>query len=661
MKRPRMRDRLWWFDLVYPIAVAAILFASLTYIVYAGQRSSRLALMAEQEILEFSLERAAPRPAVKPGVLTVLVDPSDVRRFGRAPYGAAPEVSAAVYARAIEALATAGAKTIFVRWDAFAHQTDEVYYLPLTHALEKIRGHSEVFLVAPTSKVDAVPEPVAKLAKVLDDFACHEPERLQSNCPYQANWDSWVLTVLLQRALPGAMPPMPKLDDDDAGERGPLAPWLTMKLPSFPPSYILNLSPPQSLRRMTLGSLLDGDPIPAGTRFAFVGPDQSHTLSGVVPSPLDRFVRTVFDEKSVDVNIAGTPLTVFWAQLAQMIVDDALVRIPSETTVVVVTAALCLLIIVVMVLFGGAPASGMFVVYVALGPFVNGWTLSKLDIYLPLFDSYYFGLFTFIFAGFGRLSITAFQRWRLEEERRMHAHTADLKGNFISLLSHNLNTPVAKMQGMLALLSQHPGEAPWKGDVRHAESHVAQLELAIRGVLIASALEEGSTAETSRNALFIVDDLRRGMTGSLRRLGVTVVLGEAAAENEDELLLPLGFDLRALQAATASLSALYREGAQSAAQVRVEVDFFVSTDAAGSWLTVTFSSADGWIPASAEAVLTAGVVRPLRSLAGASFYADVLAGLAVLTVKTYGGTLRLRKDDGVIEARLKAVGTSVAT
>src|SRR5690242_5070062 len=120
-KRPGDRLRLWWFDVVYPITVAVILFTSLTYIVFSGQRSSRLSLLAEQSLLELSLKEGrgrAPRAAGE--VLAVSAVPLDVRRLGRAPLGIVPDVGIASYAKVVERLAEQGVKVIFVRIDGEA-------------------------------------------------------------------------------------------------------------------------------------------------------------------------------------------------------------------------------------------------------------------------------------------------------------------------------------------------------------------------------------------------------------------------------------------------------------------------------------------------------------------------------------------------------------
>lgn len=633
MNRPPkdLRERLWWFDVVYPITVAIILFSSLTYIVYSGRTSSRLSLLAEQSLLEFSLRNGRGRvPGAPEAVLAVSADPLDVRLLGRAPSGIVPDLSIAVYARIIETLADQGVKTIFVHLDAEAHPPDDVYFLPLVEALRRVKAQSKVYLVAPSTHHARLPAELLTLATILDDATCDEPEKIQTNCPYSPKWDDWVMPLLVSEMLGGVQP-------EDA-------PFLTQLLPSISPAYILNLSSAESLPLIHVRELFQ-QPLTRVPRYAFVGGDQTHALSSS-GGYVKRFTRTVYDPRKTNVEVAGTPFHIFWQQVAAMFLDHAMVHLPTQAYVLLATVAFCAVIVAAMGVFGGAAATGMFMVFMITGPFVNAWSLKHLFVYMPLFDCLYFGLSTFIFAGFARLSLTAFQRYRIDAQRRLHMRTADLKGNFISLLSHNLNTPVAKLSGMLGVLSGLPlapqEDNTWRRGVQEAEGHAARLEFAIRSILIASALEEGSLTPTARTARALMDEWAKTHGASLRRLGVRINLNEAPPPGDDDLLfVPLSFDIKALIASLAAYAALFARPGQ---ETELRVSYFVRDNDGIMTLVLTFAAVDAFPDAAALAILESATPPRIRSLGAERFFLDLLAGLGRLCREVYAGTLVVAKD-----------------
>ena len=91
-------------------------------------------------------------------------------------------------------------------------------------------------------------------------------------------------------------------------------------------------------------------------------------------------------------------------------------------------------------------------------------TLTALSLWV--FDSFYFwipissSLVTIvstymIFLGY-KLSLKENQTWKLEQEKRLASEVEQLKSNFVSLISHDLKTPIAKIQGICDRLLAHP-------------------------------------------------------------------------------------------------------------------------------------------------------------------------------------------------------------
>lgn len=630
-----LKQRFWWFDVVYPIALAAVLFTSLTYIVYQGQRQWRLAQQAERKLLEFSLKNSEPPPVKIAGrVLVVSADLKDIARLGRAPSGPVPDGSAAAYAQVVERLGAAGVANIFVHWDTEAHPQDEIYLLPLTETLKRLPSATKVWLVTSQGPDTPLPKALADQVGLLSEELSDDTDQLQVECSYVPDFKESVTQTILN-----------ELGEKNAPESDP-KPWVSTQLSSVFPRFILHLSRPADLATVSFGDVLGGGAGLQGFAAAFVGKNQSGAFSSSGNGSVVRQARTIYDAEVGEVGVTGTPLHVFWGMIAQMYVDRGMVAVPSQRVIIATTVAFCVLITIVMTLFGGGSALGMFMVYVATGPYANALAVRHLGVYLPLFDSYYFGLSTFIVAGLQKLSVTAFQRWRLDAQHRLHAHLADLKGNFISLLSHNLNTPVAKMQGMLSLLggAKQAGPAPeWTQGVRTAEELVTELEYSIRSVLVASALEEGATHETPRAAKGLADEFQQAMGPSLKRLGLSVQVSAVGTGDADLVHVPLNFDVRALTAAIGAATALFhRAGETNAVTVVFRVE---ETDAEPrERLIVELSSDKTWIDPSAERVLADPDRPTVRTLTeGASFFSDILAGLTTLAAKAYQGKVALHR------------------
>jgi hypothetical protein len=636
IKLLRLREKLWWFDVVYPVTLILFLFGSLTYIIYAGEPQSRISRIAEKQLLIHSMRLSGPRPIQTPGkVLVVNVSPFEINTFGRAPGGMVPDVNAGAYAKIIRHLANSEVRNIFVNWDTEAHLFDEIYMLPLTETLKQKSEETNIFFGMHPDHIGSMPAEFSKIAVMLDSGPCDEITEIQIECVYNKKWDDWVVQSVIN--VLG--------ENNRKDEIAP--PWISMELSSNSPRYILNISTRKDIESISFSDLLNRDISTLnGYEAAFVGVDYRNVLS---PSSLHSFplmVSTIHDPVTIDPRFSGTPMHVFWAQIAQMYIDRGMISVPSNKIIWATTIAYSILVLLVMFYFGGIHALGMFIVFGLAGPTVNAWALRNLQIYVPLFDAYYFGVTILITAGMLRLSFTSYQRWRLETQSHYHSKITDLKSNFISLFSHNLNTPVAKMQGMLGILKTSMNDQPeaYRRLAFTADTQVGLLEYAIRGVLVGSAIEEQSINDTSRPLRNLYVDLLESNASSLRRLGVNIA-PKLLHEADDELLFqPILFDVRAVSATISSVAALFRS-MDHGVHVQISMKKF-ETEKGDQGLTFEFICADSRISLQAAEILSDPEKRmPLKKLQGDKFIDEILAGLATLLVSHYRGAIAVSEDD----------------
>jgi len=630
-----LREKLWWFDVVYPITLILFLFGSLTYIIYAGEPQSRISRIAEKELLIHSMRLSGQREVKTPGkVLVVSVSPFEINRLGRAPAGTVPDVNAGAYAKIIRHLVNSDVRNIFINWDTEAHLFDEIYLLPLTETLKQKSGDTNIFFGMHPDHIASMPIDFSKTATMLDSAPCDEVTDIQIECVYNRKWDDWIVQSVIN-AL-----------GENTREETVTPAWVSMELSSNSPRYILNISPRTSLDSISVTELLNRDPATfASYEIVFVGVDYRNVLSPSSLHSLPLMVTTIYDPMTADPRFSGTPIHIFWAQIAQMYIDRNMISLPSNKIIWTTTIAFCILVLLILLYFGGIHALGMFIVFGVAGPSVNAWALSNLQIYVPLFDAYYFGVTVLITAGMSRLSFTSYQKWRLETQSHYHSKIADLKSNFISLFSHNLNTPVAKMQGMLGILkaSMNDQSEESRRLAFTADTQVGLLEYAIKGVLVGSAIEEKSINETSRPLRNLYMDVLESNTSSLKRLGVYVTSKLLHNPDDEVLLRPLLFDVRAVSATMSSMAALFRSNEHSV-HVQVSMGSFESGHG-DQGIICEFRCEGNRISPQATQILSDPHRRlPLKKLQGDKFIDEILAGLGTLLVNHYRGSIHIIED-----------------
>jgi signal transduction histidine kinase len=560
----KWRERLWWFDVIYPIALIALLFGSLTFIIYAGQPQMRLTSLAERELLTLSLRlRPHTDSATLPGAIAYIEAKStdDIERILEETTARTPKPV-----------------PIYVAWQPTS-----------SDQLARLRRFKEWRVVHVVNPNLLAERPSSDLTVVAND-TCNDANTIQTQCSFDLEFADWAV----QRIL------------NDSAQPTANVPWISDMLASSFPSYIIKPANPKVF----------------GPNIA---PEQ---VRAVIISHGTEPVATVYGK---------VPYSMFLAQLADQAFGGAMIAIPKRITIQTVTFALCLFVAGLLWWYGAAIALGVFVMVIVLGPLMNALALSYVNLYVPLFDAFYFGLATFLWAGFGQLSFYSFQQWRLDEQRQAHSRSADLKGNFVSLLSHNLNTPIAKMQGMLGILAAIPTADHWKQDIRHAESLVAQLELLVRSVLIGTALEEGNQTATARSLQAIVDELRSTAIPVLKRLGAEIELDHYSAADDDLFHLPLVMDYRSIVAAIAAAVALFCDKFMDQKQ-HLETVLAVTGDHS---LKVRITSHSVWLPSQAVTLLGQKAVSSVRSGHGPSFMIDVFSGLIRQALRVHAGTLTM--------------------
>ena len=157
-------------------------------------------------------------------------------------------------------------------------------------------------------------------------------------------------------------------------------------------------------------------------------------------------------------------------------------------------SAIYLLLLVILAAFVVAvyPQSVAFVLLFWIG--LGGAALS-----LWIFDSYYFwipvlspllliGVTYIVFLGY-QLTLNENRTWRLQQQTELLSELDQLKNNFVSLISHDLKTPIAKIQAICdRLLSENPSDHLREG-IQTVRKESTELHRYIQTILQLSRLE----------------------------------------------------------------------------------------------------------------------------------------------------------------------------
>ncbi|MCS6838882.1 MAG: ATP-binding protein [Bdellovibrionaceae bacterium] len=181
----------------------------------------------------------------------------------------------------------------------------------------------------------------------------------------------------------------------------------------------------------------------------FIGEDMGRKVKDYVKTPLEREPGVV-------------TLTEYYAQVWENIINqDALIYLPKWTTHLVTFLVMLLTVYACIHL---PPLLGLLNVFGvgALLVFLN-WLLLRLggrQIFLahPLVGGVvtYYSLLPY------RLYLERRQIWEVRREKELMRQVDELKSNFISMMSHDLRTPIARIQGMLEMFLRESKELSLK-------------------------------------------------------------------------------------------------------------------------------------------------------------------------------------------------------
>jgi two-component system phosphate regulon sensor histidine kinase PhoR len=165
----------------------------------------------------------------------------------------------------------------------------------------------------------------------------------------------------------------------------------------------------------------------------------------------------------------------------------------------------------ILVSYPQSVALVFFVMTGLLGAAASAWTFDVALLWIPLLAPLIQLIATYIVFLSYRLTINEQRTWRLEQEQVYSQEIEQLKTNFVSMMSHDLKTPIAKIQAICdRLLATHP-DSELVVDLRSLRRSSDDLHRYIQSILQVTKVE-AKDFKITKEVTDINDDIERVMT-----------------------------------------------------------------------------------------------------------------------------------------------------
>lgn len=177
---------------------------------------------------------------------------------------------------------------------------------------------------------------------------------------------------------------------------------------------------------------------------------------------------------------------------AQMVDNFNNERFPRKLPIQFYAFYLAIILILTLLIVFEYPQNYALAFLISLGAISAGfstWLFDTYYVWTPIFAALIQIIGTYIiFIGY-KLAQNERKTWRLEQEKSYLFELEQLKNNFISLISHDLKTPIAKIQGITTRLMQTEVEPSMRKDLETVQSSSQDLYRYIQSILQVTRVE----------------------------------------------------------------------------------------------------------------------------------------------------------------------------
>ncbi|MCX6124216.1 MAG: hypothetical protein NTV34_05630 [Proteobacteria bacterium] len=485
---------------IAPIFLGAGLIAMVTSMVWFGGKRESLAAYAESNLLRFAIRFASARAQEPSPVAVVSVTDSDFLSVAHAPHQILRDAHIDEYAKILESIAAYKPKLVVVSWLGNAQPMTSEYLRPLTDVIDRLGIADKVILAVHYLAIGSVPDDMVRKYQIAEARDCYY--EINAFCTWNPAW-TW---------MPQKIANIFWLNQ---------APWtLSTNLPHIFQNFILNLP---DLRTIPHFNFLDfRPPVMAEIQpnaVVFIGNDVSQDVQ--FRNNKDLLQKTFVASQALTRSLLtdGVPFHLFWAGLAQMFIEGKTVAVVPEWICICALFLMCSAIVASIHYLRGM-ALGPFLFCALSLPLINALGVKYARVYMPIVPIVASGLAMFIAATFFSIALNSYRKWRYLAVASQADETSDIKENFISLISHNLNTPVAQLLGLLDILIQ--GKSAGSKHLESAKANLEYMRLTVRAVLDTSSIIQNQSHKITGTIRRFWEDFLNCESSLLARLGVVI-------------------------------------------------------------------------------------------------------------------------------------------
>ncbi len=290
-------------------------------------------------------------------------------------------------------------------------------------------------------------------------------------------------------------------------------------------SYIFNIYPKRTILSFSFTDVIEGD-LDLKDSVVFLGNDiVQPRLSREKDESIVKRVKILDDEHSP--LYKSTPQHIYLARIARMLEEGTIVTEEGKQNIIlwvfiVIVFVLCLkrLFLISILLIGTLS-------YFA--PMINSFMIEKYGVYLSLGRWVYISILLVLLTGLVFYFYIEYKNERLKHQSSLRQKSFKLKSNFISLISHNLNTPISRLYSLLSIA----GMSGFSN--KKLEQNIAGMFFTVKYALGIRAIKENKGITRTWNLSQLVQDFKDNMIPVLANLGIRGIDFEIKVSEDNSL------------------------------------------------------------------------------------------------------------------------------
>jgi signal transduction histidine kinase len=485
-----------WLNALYPALFVLIVLFGIIWVFYGNislklTGNSQRSTFQKLDLLEFELSSAGSPKNTSNKTVVISLTTNDLANFEVQRAATTQNIVLSKHLEIAKKVLHLGAEHVYLHW---------FFPLDLTPAeilkIEKLDlDGSKVSIIASFNRADALRTSLKGRFEILVADFCNGKKH--TVCPYNPNWDYLAVQKLSER--------YGKVSESS----------LSLNLPNPSPSYILKPLRDGTIPTFTYSDINTLPEKAVSDKIVFLGTDILQGTTGMTePDEIGR-VSSLYhsDEKILRAN--GTPIHEYLALSLENILSNGWINVVDRRIIQLVNGILPLLLLVLLFFSSIAFSMSFFIgsiVFIVLG---NILTIRYFNLYFPDYDCLFMSALSLIGGGFIKYSIEHLKYSSAATNEKFLLSSLDIKYNFISLISHNLNTPVARIKVLTEGLSKLNQEHKRLFD--EINYFLTDMQATIRAVLGSTRLEESQIALEPILGSKIEDDLKFDITAQLKR------------------------------------------------------------------------------------------------------------------------------------------------